>query len=248
MARTVARIDRLMRPLHRWVWGDHGRRVRKLLAFAEVETDGGRDILRASEVTPDPLLRRLYLEHAIDELHHGDLFRRRGAVLLRQRRSADTGAFTGNPLPGGHGLDDLRIEGEPDHRLLAFLHVAEKSAAGRFEIYRELVDDDPETRAIFEKILRDEVFHMNYTYTQLARISPQNYRRHVWQARATRLWNRYLRIAAAIGGLFGAAILAIVYFVLLPPFAWLARRAARREPAGWRPIARDRAESPTSLY
>ena len=52
----------MLRPVHRWIWGDHDRRVRKLLTFAEVETDGGRDILRAAEMTPDPLLRRLYLE------------------------------------------------------------------------------------------------------------------------------------------------------------------------------------------
>src|SRR5689334_7372435 len=120
-------LDRLLRPVHRWVWADSDRRVRKLLAFAEVETDGGRDILRAAEVTPDPLLRRLYLEHAIDELRHGDLFRERGSALLRARgRHTDRGLLSGNPLPGGHGLDDLRIDGQPDHRLLAFLHVAEK--------------------------------------------------------------------------------------------------------------------------
>src|ERR1041385_1962392 len=101
-------LDGLLRPVHRWVWGDFDRRVRKLLAFAEVETDGGRDILRASELTPDPLLRRLYLEHAIAELHHGDLFRQRGAELARQRAAKST-LFSGNPLPGGHGLDDLRI-------------------------------------------------------------------------------------------------------------------------------------------
>src|SRR6266496_3538104 len=86
----AAPLDRLMRPLHHWVWSDTDRRLRKLLTFAEVETDGGRDILRAAEVTPDPLLRRLYLEHAIDELHHGDLFRERGAALLRKRRGART--------------------------------------------------------------------------------------------------------------------------------------------------------------
>ena len=139
----VAPLDRLLRPVHRWVWSDFDRRVRKLLAFAEVESDGGRDILRAAEVTPDPLLRRLYLEHAIDELHHGDLFRQRGAALLRTRSDAPKTLFNGTPLPGGHGLDDLSVEDEPDHRLLAFLHVAEKAAAGRFTIYRELVDDDP---------------------------------------------------------------------------------------------------------
>jgi len=242
-------LDRIMRPVHRWVWGDPDRRLRKLLTFAEVETDGGRDILRAAEITPDPLLRRLYLEHAIDELRHGDLFRRRGAALLRARRTHRTLLFDGNPLPGGHGLDDLRIDGEPDHRLLAFLHVAEKSAAGRFTIYREMVDDDPETRAIFETILRDEVFHMNYTYTQLTRVSPGSYRRHVWHARAKRLWNRYLRIAAVIAGLLGGAVLSAIYFVLLPPFAWLARRAERREPLGWTPAApRRRDEAPRSQY
>ena len=38
-----------MKPVHRWVWSDGERRVRKLLAFGEVEGDGGRDILRAAE-------------------------------------------------------------------------------------------------------------------------------------------------------------------------------------------------------
>jgi len=243
-----ARIDRMLRPIHWWVWSDFERRVRKLLAFAEVEGDGGRDILRAAEVTPDPLLRRLYLEHAIDELRHAELFRQRGADLLRLRSTRSGVLFNTSPLPGGHGLDDLSIEGEPDHRLLAFLHVAEKAAAGRFEIYKEVVDDDPATRAIFEEILRDEVFHMNYTYTQLARVLPRSYRRQVWQARASRLWKRYLRVAAAVAGVLGTAVLTIIYFVLLAPFAWLARRAERREPVGWTPMAPGGKESPTSQY
>src|SRR5437773_4521173 len=199
----AAPLDRVLRPVHRWIWSDFDRRVRKLLAFAEVESDGGRDILRAAQGTPDPLLRRLYLEHAIDELHHGHLFRERGAALLRTRAARANGPFDGSPLPGGHGLDDLRVEDEPDERLLAFLHVAEKAAAGRFAIYRDIVDDDPSTRAIFDEILRDEVFHMNYTYTQLTRVLPKSYRRQVWQARASRLWKRYLRAAAAVASVIG---------------------------------------------
>jgi hypothetical protein len=243
-----ARMDRMLRPVHRWVWGDFDRRVRKLLAFAEVEGDGGRDILRAAEVTSDPLLRRLYLEHAIDELRHADLFRQRGAALLQLRSTRSKVRFNTSPLPGGHGLDDLSIEGEPDHRLLAFLHVAEKAAAGRFAMYREIVGDDPSTRAIFEEILRDEVFHMNYTYTQLARVLPDAYRRQVWQARASRLWKRYVRVAAAVAGVLGSALLTIVYFVLLAPFAWLAKRAERRDTVGWTPIAQEGRDSPTSQY
>jgi hypothetical protein len=192
------------------------------------------------------LLRRLYLEHAIDELHHGDLFRERGAALWRMRGGARRVLLSGNPLPGGHGLDDLTIDGQPDHRLLAFLHVAEQSAAGRFSIYRELVDDDPHTRAIFEEILRDEVFHMNYTYTQLARIAPRTHRRHIWHARAKRLWNRYLRVAAALAGAIGGLLLTLMYFILLPPFAWLAKRAQSREPIGWLPIDSSRRNTSSS--
>jgi rubrerythrin len=246
--RQTARLDRILWPLHRWVWSDFDRRVRKLIAFSKVEGDGGRDILRAAELTPDPLLRRLYLEHAIDELRHADLFRHRGAALLQLRATRSTALFNTNPLPGGHGLDDLTIKGQPDYRLLAFLHVAEKAAAGRFEIYREVVDDDPATKAIFEEILRDEVFHMNYTYTQLARIRPKGYRRQVWQARASRLWKRYLRLAAVAASVIGVVMLTVLYFVALAPFAWLAKRAERREPVGWTPIAADRDQRPTSQY
>jgi len=242
-----APLDRLMRPVHHWVWSDFDRRVRKLLMFSEVETDGGRDILRAAEVTPDPLLRRLYLEHAIDELHHGDLFRERGSALLRTRKARGTTLFGGTPLPGGHGLDDLTVEDETDPKLLAFLHVAEKAAAGRFAIYRDVVADDPATRAIFEEILRDEVFHMNYSYSQLVRIAPQKSQRLVWRARLSRLWNRYLRAAAAVAAIFGWVMLMALYFLALPLFALIAKRAERREPAGWRPISQG-PESPTSQY
>ena len=242
------RLDRLLRPVHRWVWSSFDRRVRKLIAFSQVEGDGGRDILRAAELTPDPLLRRLYLEHAIDELRHADLFRRRSAALLRLRSTRSTALFDASPLPGGHGLDDLSLEGEPDHRLLAFLHVAEKAAAGRFAIYRDVVADDPPTREVFEEILRDEVFHMNYTYSQLARVLPGSYRRRVWQARASRLWKRYLRLAAAVADVLGSVVLTVLYFVVLAPFAVLARRAERREAAGWKPIAQTENEPSPSQY
>jgi len=45
----------------------------------------------------------------------------------------------------------------------------------------------------------------------------------------------------------GGVVLTLLYFVLLPPFAWLARRAERREAPGWTPISADRA-APTSQY
>src|SRR5207253_8993614 len=63
--------------------------------------------------------------------------------------------------------------------------------------------------------------HMNYSYTQLARIAPRSYRWQIWRARGNRLWKRYLRVAAALANVFGTVMIGLLYFVVLPPFAWL---------------------------
>src|SRR6266487_828729 len=237
-------FDRMLTPLHRWIWRSAERRVQKLLRFGETETDGGRDILRAAEVTSDPLLRRLYLEHAIDEFRHGVLFRHRAAALLRVSLSRSNAGFQGDWVaPGGHGLDDLQVDGESDSDMLAFLHLSEKAAASRFTVYRDVMQHDPPTRAIFEEILHDETFHMNYTLTQLARVEPQRHKRHLWRARLGRLWKAYLRLATSLAAILGSILLTIQYFVLLPPFAWLAKRGERREIPGWTVVPPGRSES-----
>src|SRR6266567_8716658 len=234
-------FDRMLTPVHRWIWSDTDRRVQKLLRFSETETDGGRDILRAAEVTSDPLLRRLYLEHAIDEFRHGVLFRRRAAALVKVSPWRSNPGFQGDWLTqGGHGLDDLQVDGESDSDMLAFLHLSEKSAASRFTVYRDVMQHDTPTRAVFEEILHDETFHMNYTLTQLVRVEPERHRRHLWRARLSRLWKGYLRLATALAGMMGTLFLTIQYFILLPPFAWLAKSAERRELPGWVPISPER--------
>jgi len=246
---TARRFDRLLSPIHWWIWRDETRRVQKLLRFGETETDGGRDLLRAAEVTRDPLLRRLYLVHASDEQRHGTLFRRRAASLLREAapRLDWSGGLENSPH-GGHGLDDLEVDREPDDTMLAFLHVAEKSAASRFAVYRDVMQFDPATRGVFEDILHDEMFHMNYTLTQLVRVSPERHRARLWRARLSRLWKAYLRLASAIAGVIGGVILTVQYFLILPLFAWLAKRSATREPVGWNAIPESRNDSLRSQY
>jgi len=238
----------MLQLVHRWIWRDAKRRAHKLLRFGETETDGGRDLVRAAELTSDPLLRRLYLAHASDELRHGELFRRRGAELLRALPPRSKPSFQADWLaPSGHGLDDLRVDG-PDEGLLAFLHLSEKAAASRFAVYRDVLQDDLPTRAVFEEILHDEAFHMNYAFSQLARVSPQHHRRRLWRARLSRLWKAYLRLAAALAGAIGGLILTIQYFILLPPFALLTKRAERQEPTGWTPISPRRNDSLKRQY
>src|SRR3989442_8546880 len=201
-------FDRMLIPVQRWIWSDADRRVQKLLRFSETETDGGRDILRAAEVTSDPLLRRLYLEHAIDEFRHGVLFRHRAAALLKVSPCRSNSGFQGDWLtPGGHGLDDLQVDGESDSDMLAFLHLSEKAAASRFTVYRDVMQHDPPTRAVFEEILHDETFHMNYTLTQLARVEPKRHRRHLWRSPPRRLSEGYIWLAAGPSRIIGSRLL-----------------------------------------
>src|SRR5882757_2958315 len=239
----------LLRPLHCWVWLDTARRARKLLRFAETEADGGRDLARAAEVTPDPLLRRLFLFHARDEQRHAELFRRRGAALLRALSAPSRSGLRADWLaPGERGLDDLRIEELKDGALLAFLHLSEKSAATDFASYRDVLERDSSTRAVFEKLLLDEAYHMNSTLSQLVPVSPQRHRLLLWRARLSRLWKGYLRVAIALAGVISGLVLTILYFTLLVPFALLAKRLAWREPTGWLPVSSERNASLDRQY
>jgi rubrerythrin len=235
--------------VHWMVWRDPRRRAQNLLRFAEVEADGGRDLVRAAEVTADPLLRRLFLKHALDEQRHADLFRNRGLALIHALPREATDRVRADWLaPGERGLDDLRVEDEGDEALLAFLHLSEKQAARDFANYMAVLGADPPTQAVFEKVLHDETFHMTYTRAQLERVAPARAQARIWTARARRFWKAYLRFAAALAGLFGAIILTLQFYLLLPLFAWLARRAAKAEPAGWTPVASRRNGVLTGQY
>ncbi len=227
----------VLRPLYWVVWASPQRRARKLLQFAQVEADGGRDLVRAAELTQDPVLRRRFFAHARDEARHAKLFRARGMAIRAALPARQSGAsFADWIAPGERGLDDLRVEDEDESALLAFIHLSESAAARDFATYSSVLGRDPSTRAVFDRILRDEEFHMRYSLAELDRIAPGRRRMLLWKARLRRLWKAYLRLATGFAGIMAMVILTLQYFVLLPPFALLARRAAGRERSGWIPI------------
>ncbi|MEO8801118.1 MAG: hypothetical protein ABI551_24715, partial [Polyangiaceae bacterium] len=131
--------------------------------------------------------------------------------------------------------DDLHVDEESEASLLAFLHLSEKAAARRFAVYQDVLAEDPTTRDVFIDVLKDEAFHMNYTLSQLKRVAPRKHGVRLWWARLTRLWKGYLRIASAVANVMGGVVLAVQYFVILPVFALLAKRAAKKELPGWNP-------------
>jgi len=230
----------LLRPLHRFIWGNPHRRARKLLQFGAVEASGGRDLVRAAELTADPVLRARYLHHAGDEARHADMFRGRGRALRTTLRGTGAGGSFEWAAPGERGMEGLDLTRESDAALLAFLHLSESAAARDFARYARVIDDDPATRILFQRILRDEDHHMRYTHDELVRVAPRHAGWLLWRARLRRLWKAYLRFATALAGVIAGVMLALQYFLLLPPFAWLAKRAARRERPGWVRVERRR--------
>ena len=227
----------LLHPLYRFIWASPRRRARKLLQFAEVEAKGGRDLVRAAELTTDPVLRQLFMVHASDEQRHARMFRARGLALGAGLSNRAENSLTDWIAPGERGLDNIHIEAEQLGSLLAFIHLSESAAARDFAAYSSVLGHDPKTRALFDQILRDEEHHMRYSFAQLGRVASGGRRALLWKARLRRLWKAYLRLASAIAGVISTVLLTIQYFVLLPPFALLAKYAGRREKAGWTAIS-----------
>lgn len=238
-----------LNPIQRWVWRNPYRRGLRLLRFADVEADGGRDLARAAELTRDARLRQLYLRHAQDEQRHAEFFRARGTALLQaQPHAEETGRQSDWLAPGERGLDDVKIQRDADGPLLAFLHLSERAAARQFAVYGRAVGADVETGEVFRRILKDEAFHMTYTRQELGRVAQRQQGRLLWRARMGRLWKGYLRLAVGLANVIGSVLLAVQYFVLVPPFAWVAKRAARREPLGWNACRPEAARDLTRQY
>ena len=235
MAATTPKF--FLRPLYWAIWRSRGRRSRKLLQFAAVEASGGRDLIRAAELTEDARLRHCFLAHARDEERHARLFRARG-LALSERSGDERGSLLDRVGAGERGLEGLRVEDEDMPSLLAFIHLSERAAAGEFATYRTVLGHDRQTKALFERILRDEEGHMTYALAELKRVAPSTSRKALWKARLRRIWRAYLRFATGLADIIASFLLTLQYFVLIPPFALAAKLAARREPRGWHPIER----------
>jgi rubrerythrin len=221
-------------PIDRLVWADTRRRARKLLQFAEVEAQGARDLFRAAELAEDPMLRRRFFAHARDEVRHAGLFRTRGLALRRTLSDPGPDYVLGDALvPGERGFDRLDIENESISGLLAFIHLSESAAARAFAGYGAVLDHDPETRAVIDRIARDEEGHMRYSHAELDRLAPEKAWRALWAARLRRLWRAYLRFALILADMISRFIMLLFYFLLMAPFAWMARRAEEHGKTGW---------------
>ena len=195
----------------------------------------------------NPELLKHLERHAAEELRHGLLFRQRAADLrveLGVVRTDETELEKPFDLTMGHDSPDLDAHGFLRPSLfddlgviayVAMLHVAEKRAAALFRIYRDITHDDPESKAIFEEILRDEKYHVAYTGALLKKWRREGksheVRTGLAQARSSRFLDAWKRAGIRAGGNFSKLLLFVLYWTAMWPFALMARQ--QEEPIGW---------------
>jgi len=236
----------LARWRHRGAWSDPARKLRTLESFAETEEDGGRDLEVAARRASDPDLRAHLLRHADDEKRHAALFRKHAAELRARRALAARDAQESDQVYDlsrgrkGHEVDahgffraGLCDElGEVAY--VAMLHVAEQRAAWVFNVHHALNAGDPELRASFEEILRDEKYHVAYTARFLERWTEQGRGQEVAEglkaARSSRFIGAWKRLGVRSAAGFAHVLLFVLYWTVLLPFGLIAR-ASRSAPA-----------------
>jgi len=233
---------------HRAVWVDPVRRYRTLQSFSETEEDGGKDLMTAAKRVSDPDLRTHLLRHADDERRHAEMFRRRAAEV--RDLAADTAAPGGDVSERAYDLSGARPGLELDAHgffnaglceelgevaYVAMLHVAEQRAAALFEMHSALNEHDPETKAVFDAILKDEKYHVSYTGVFLDKWRAQGREREVEDglsaAKSSRFIGAWKRLGVRSAGSFSRAVLFVMYWTVLAPFGLLAGR--RKASSDW---------------
>lgn len=231
----------------RGTWRDPGRKHRTLLSFAGTEEDGGKDLQRAARRIADAELRGHLERHAADERRHAALFRERAAAFAAEHGipvgagvEADRPYDLSGARPGleldAHGFFNAGLVDElGELRYVAMLHVAERRAAELFASYRDLNDRDPATQRLFADVLQDEKYHVAYTGRFLEQWRRAGRAAEVdaalGEARGHRLWDAWKRLGVRSASGFAQALLLVLYWTLLAPFALLAR--LREPPSGW---------------
>ncbi|MBL8951945.1 MAG: ferritin-like domain-containing protein [Myxococcaceae bacterium] len=228
MIATAGVSRAMLRAVAPLVWRSARRIAVKLEGFAATEAGSALDMLKAAELAEDPLLRRLFFRHAMDEARHAQLFRAAARAL-----ATDSG-------PAGYQLIHARRQNLfaslPLTRFIAFVHLAEQRGELQFQVLRRHFEDVPELERLFARIAREERFHVSYSGRWLEARRRAGFGAEVRAAllavRARAAWQAWRRAGRALGDLTSRALLSVIYLVALPLFVLLSR--ALDAPArGW---------------
>jgi len=229
------------------LWSDPERKIQTLESFSQTEIDAGENILRALKYANDPNLRTHLQRHAEDELRHGELFKMRAQELRellpnipgiskRPDKLYRLSRVHEDPEYNSHGFftsDNFEKLGEIMY--VAMLNIEEKRAEESFVVHCNLNKNDPDTHAIFEKILKDEHYHVSYTGKFLQQWRKEGRSSEVSKAivfsKRSQFVNTLIRAGSRFGEHVGHTILYCVYFTIIIPFALMSNLSCPAK--GW---------------
>jgi rubrerythrin len=226
--RSLGALVRVSAPI---AWRSDRAIAIKLAEFAATEAGSALDMLRAAELEPEPRIRRLFVRHALDEARHARVFRE-----IAQAIDPTCGARLSD-YGRAHGRRQDLYERFGRTAFLAFVHLAERRGEAHFRALRSHFEHRPELRATFERIARDERFHVGYSgrlLREIDRREPGSMKRALAKERLRSAWALWRRAGRRIGDLSARTVLALVYMFALWPFALLTRRLDPDRP-GWKP-------------
>jgi len=219
-------------------WRNDARIARKLAGFAATEAGSALDMLRAAELDPDPKLRRLFFQHAVDEARHARLF--------QQAARARGGEIVLDAYEAVHARRQNLYERLGRVEFVAFCARAEKKGQQHFAALARHFANDPALHRLFERVEKDERFHVRYTEKILSQWEAEGdgalVRRARVAVRTREAWQAWRRAGRRLGDGLAKGVLAAFWLVVLPAFVVLQRTL---DPArtGW--VAREK--KPLSL-
>jgi rubrerythrin len=233
---TYSLFIRVIAPL---IWRKDRKVAAKLRNFSATEAGSALDMLKAAELEKDPRRRKLFFRHALDEARHSNYFR-------DHARNLDPDAAA------QHGKYDLihatrqnLYQNLPLVDFMAFVYLAEKRGAAHFQSLQKHFKDREEIHDLFERIGKDEKFHIRYSkavldeWTRVGRGSEVRWA--LRRIQMNRAWDAWRRSGRSIGDFVSRLSLRVAYFIIVPPFSLMQRLLQPKDHGGWK-----RAEQTTS--
>ena len=225
----LKRRDWLLWSISSIIWRIPGKASLKMAGFSHTEQGSGLDMLAATEETPRRDMRARYFRHALDELKHAGMFKRRALALAPASQSRAAAVLSDSAFITEHGINQSEslFQQLGELEFLAFVWIAERRGAQQFDVYADLMKEDVETQTMFEEIAGDERFHIAYSRAELDKYETEGLAKEVksavFRVRRRRFLEAWLRFSHVLGDFMSKLWLGIIYFLIIGPSSLLAR-------------------------
>lgn len=223
------------------IWRLPGKVPSKLAGFSHTEFGSALDMLAAVLETPRREMRARYFRHALDELKHAAMFRRRSLAYAGERVKRTQAMLDDSNFIREHGINDADslFSKSSEVEFLAFVWIAERRAAQQFDVYADLLKNDEDTQDMFAEIAKDERFHISYSRYELDRYEAKGKTDEVKEAvgriRRRRFLEAWLRFSVVLGDFMSNLWLGILYVLVIAPSSVLAKLTEKRSRGFIRP-------------